>query len=161
MPMDTHVGWRGGESFCCSPCYTFPYMLIHWNSFRKICIFRLLLWSFRHWLNFYIISSASAVKMQSEAINYDVRNQEHTSSLPLVSCQFPPNFLAWHSTFFFMLSNNPVNWFFTPNFQSWKILEKLGKIPKFSSHFRVRANLYSRKTFWASPRSKFGVTGPC
>jgi len=36
----------------------------------------------------------------------------HTSSLPLVSCQFPPNFLAWHSTFFFMLSNNPVNWFF-------------------------------------------------
>ena len=112
MPMDTHVGWRGGESFCCSPCYTFPYMLIHWSSFRKICIFPLLLWSFRHWLNFYIISSASAVKMQSEAINYDVRNQEHTSSLPLVSCQFPPNFLAWHSTFFFMLSNNPVNWFF-------------------------------------------------
>ena len=28
-----------------------------------------------------------------------------------------------------------------------KILEKLGKIPKFSSHFTVRANLYSRKTF--------------
>ena len=68
MPMDTHVGWRGGESFCCSPCYTFPYMLIHWNSFRKICIFPLLLWSFRHWLKFYIISPASAVKMQSEAI---------------------------------------------------------------------------------------------
>ena len=54
MPMDTHVGWRGGESFCCSPCYTFPYMLIHWNSFWKICIFPLLLWSFRHWLNFWM-----------------------------------------------------------------------------------------------------------
>ena len=56
MPMDTHVGWRGGESFCCSPCYTFPYMLIHWNSFWKICIFPLLLWSFRHWLNFWMQS---------------------------------------------------------------------------------------------------------
>ena len=34
-----------------------------------------------------------------------------------------------------------------PITQRKKIVEKLVKIPKFSSHFSVRANLYSRKTF--------------